>query len=108
KAENKKAVIGLDFGTTHSGFSYALTSNRKIHTEKKENGQFKEPTCALFDRTGRLLAYGFEARNTYLRRLAEEQALLSTINSKLLDDYLYFDYDKLKMRLYSSKDRELM
>mmetsp|Transcript_4638 Transcript_4638/g.5737 ORF Transcript_4638/g.5737 Transcript_4638/m.5737 type:complete len:694 (-) Transcript_4638:136-2217(-) len=104
RAEDKKVVIGLDFGSTHSGFAYALTAKRVVRcSPMKENGQFKEPSCALFEKDGTLIAYGLDARNTYLKRLAEERTIGAVGGNKanVSSDYLYFDYDKLKMRLYA-------
>ena len=48
-----------------------MTDERVVHSEKKKNGLFKEPTCALFEMTGELVAFGLEAKEIYLKRLAE-------------------------------------
>lgn len=108
EAESKKVVISLDFGSTHSGFSYALTSDKEIKCYKKTNGLYKEPTCALFEKTGELVAFGMKAREKYLTKLASSNMLAYTasFNEDYSSDYLYFDYNKLKMRLYGNHGRE--
>ena len=79
-----------------------------MHSEKKKNGLFKEPTCALFEMTGELVAFGLEAKEIYLKRLAEGNLFSFTngVPKKFAQDCLYFDYDKLKMRLYTTDERQ--
>ncbi|PKK64592.1 hypothetical protein RhiirC2_97920 [Rhizophagus irregularis] len=49
-----KVIVGIDFGTTHSGFAYTHTKNKEkeifTHTDWQDYaGRFKVPTVLLYD-----------------------------------------------------------
>ncbi|CAK9028820.1 Heat shock 70 kDa protein 12A, partial [Durusdinium trenchii] len=97
-AKEKKCVVGIDFGTTNSGFAYAMTSNRKIVVLKE-----KEPTCALFKRENhKLVKFGLEARDFY-RKAQAGQELLTKFSAQRQtnweDKYVYLDQN-IKMELF--------
>jgi hypothetical protein len=104
-AMDKKAVVAIDFGATQSGFAYATTDKITQVVTSRMRGSDKEPTCALFDReTHNLLAFGFHARDTYLKLLAGE-VLLTRFRAephKLASEYLFFD-GNIKMNLWNEK-----
>jgi hypothetical protein len=104
-AADKKAVVAIDFGATQSGFAYATTDKPNQVVTSRTRGSDKEPTCALFDReTRNLLAFGFHARDTYLKLLAGE-VLLTRFRAephKLASEYLFFD-GNIKMRLWGNR-----
>lgn len=100
-AINKKAVVGIDFGTTNSGFAYALTSERRIHVVRH-----KEPTCVLFKKeTHELVEFGIDARNFYRKAQAGQELLTkfsAAEHAPWEDDYDYFDQD-IKMQLFEER-----
>uniref|UniRef100_A0A6S8EBA4 Uncharacterized protein n=1 Tax=Aplanochytrium stocchinoi TaxID=215587 RepID=A0A6S8EBA4_9STRA len=101
-AEEKRCVISLDFGSTHCGVAYALTSGHEegtrpvIKSKVYERKYPKEPTCCIFDSTTQQLThFGFEARKEYLRRLENDEVLHT----------MYFEGRSIKMRLWDSSLR---
>jgi len=97
-AVQKRCVVGIDFGTTNSGFAYALTSDRKTKVVKK-----KEPTCMLFKKSDHsLIEFGIAARDYYRKTQAGAELLTkftSTETSTWSEDYEFIDQD-IKMRLF--------
>lgn len=107
----KRVVIAIDFGSTHCGIAYALVnfssaldptlddySNlverpeifAKVWREKYD----KVPNCALLQKeTGKVLQFGFDASETYLELVANE-------DDAELDDCLFFEGRDIKMRLW--------
>jgi hypothetical protein len=67
-----KLSVSVDFGATHSGVSYASSTNGKvipITSWPGSNDPFhKIPTCLVYDGRGDLRAWGFRARDINLRR----------------------------------------
>ncbi|CAB5390973.1 unnamed protein product [Rhizophagus irregularis] len=53
-ASDYRVIVGIDFGTTHSGFAYTHTKNKEkeifTHTDWQDYaGRFKVPTVLLYD-----------------------------------------------------------
>ena len=77
---NKSAqvVIGIDFGTTRSGYAYALTGNKKIITKTNWPAQYnaycKTLTHLLYSPNDALEAWGWEARRTLADKRNRKQA----------------------------------
>lgn len=93
-----KIIAAIDFGTTFSGYAYALTSNKENIYTNRNWGQTqgfllqKTPTCLLLKPNGEFVAFGFEAVSKY-NDLTEEEA----------SEHYYFD--RFKMKLYDNKVR---
>lgn len=93
-----KIIAAIDFGTTFSGYAYALTSNKDNIYTNRNWGQTqgfllqKTPTCLLLKPSGEFAAFGFEAVSKY-NDLTEEEAA----------EHYYFD--RFKMKLYDNKVR---
>lgn len=91
-----KIIAAIDFGTTFSGYAYALTSNKDNIYTNRNWGQTqgfllqKTPTCLLLKPSGEFAAFGFEAVSKY-NDLTEEEAA----------EHYYFD--RFKMKLYDNK-----
>lgn len=98
KNQRSEAVVAIDFGTTYSGYAYALRSSpEEIHLMRRpEGGQaagtvsYKIPTVLLLNEQGEFHSFGYEARETYHDLDAEESR-----------KWLYFE--KFKMELHSRK-----
>jgi len=104
-AEEKRVVISLDFGSTHCGVAYALTSGHEegmkpiIKSKVYQKKYPKEPTCCIFRAsTEKLTHFGFKAKAEYLKRLERQ-------DEDELDDTLYFEGRSIKMRLWDSSLR---
>ncbi|KAH8114842.1 actin-like ATPase domain-containing protein [Phellopilus nigrolimitatus] len=67
-----KMSVSIDFGTTFSGVAYGSSriEQGKVQQILRWPGSFetfrKIPTCLLYDESGRVLAWGLEAKNTGL------------------------------------------
>ncbi|XP_062577564.1 heat shock 70 kDa protein 12A-like [Saccostrea cucullata] len=94
--EAYKIIAAIDFGTTFSGYAYAMTSNKETIYTNRNWGQTqgfllqKTPTCLLLKPNGEFAAFGFEAVSKY-SDLTEEDAA----------EHYYFD--RFKMKLYDNK-----
>ena len=81
----------IDFGTTHCSVAYLRLTKRSNPSENdlvimKLNGRDKRvPSCVLFDMNGKMIAFGYEAREQYF-----------TIKSKL--QYHYFEHMKKNLQ----------
>ncbi|KAK3099457.1 hypothetical protein FSP39_004644 [Pinctada imbricata] len=91
-----KIIAAIDFGTTFSGYAYALTSNKDNIYTNRNWGQTqgfllqKTPSCLLLRPDTEFDSFGFEAV-TQFNDLTEEDA----------ENYYYFD--RFKMNLYDNK-----
>eukprot|EP00924_Labyrinthula_sp_SR-Ha-C_P014519 maker-scaffold_34-snap-gene-0.6-mRNA-1 protein AED:0.50 eAED:0.50 QI:104/1/0.5/1/1/1/2/0/733 len=116
-AYEKRAVISIDFGSTHCGIAYSLVNLKQAvpETYKDENvdlrdyledpeplaknyrgSHSKQPTCALFSKeTEQLVEFGFSARETYLTYVADE-------SHEKLKNLMYFEGSSIKMRLWDA------
>ncbi|KZT05474.1 uncharacterized protein LAESUDRAFT_813573 [Laetiporus sulphureus 93-53] len=74
---SRKLVIGIDFGTTYSGVSYAILYNREVpkilsvtrypgQEGDKQVGDTKIPTIIYYSKDGQVRAVGAEAENSKL------------------------------------------
>ena len=96
-----KIIAAIDFGTTFSGYAYALASNKDTIYTNRNWGQTqgfllqKTPTCLLLKPSGEFVAFGFEAVSKY-NDLTEDEA----------SEHYYFD--RFKMKLYDNKVRILI
>ena len=97
---DKIGVAAIDFGTTFSGYAFALRHDfesdpPKIHTNTNyyTSGNLtslKTPTVLLLDKDEKFVAFGFEAEDKYSDLAADEEH----------KDYYYFR--RFKMNLYNS------
>lgn len=126
-----RAVIAIDFGTTHSGYAYATVlhpdriylasptasdtqssaSNSKSQLQSKNSfSNGKEPSCALFRKdTMELLAYGASAKDWFLKLQVSEKMVnsfsLDVANkANVMDDYYYFE--AVKIRLFFPPEKQ--
>ena len=104
--ENKKqdalVVVGIDFGTTYSGYGYSFRDEyNKDHsiiysisdwTSGDELVTTKTPTVILFDEKGKFHSFGYKAEEAYSRLLEDRKA----------DGYSYFS--TYKMKLFQDED----
>ncbi|XP_062602944.1 heat shock 70 kDa protein 12A-like [Saccostrea cucullata] len=96
-------VAAIDFGTTYSGYAYAMKSNSSNNSEPFNiprwpgNGTISNrvPTAVLFGPDGSFLRFGYEA-NTYMQDNPNDEDL----------EKFYFFQD-FKMLLYQTKDLSL-
>ncbi|KAF9511536.1 hypothetical protein BS47DRAFT_1298749 [Hydnum rufescens UP504] len=67
-----RLYLSVDFGATHSGVSYATSTNGKVIPIVSWPGSSdplrKIPTCLVYDSLGNVRAWGLEARDINLRR----------------------------------------
>lgn len=94
-SENKQLVAAIDFGTAYSGHAFSSRGEfkndpLKISAHKWSNGLLtsKTPTCALFDGTQKLIAFGDEAEKTF-GELSENDAHQE-----------HYFFERFKMQLY--------
>ena len=91
-ASNKQVVVAIDFGTSRSGYAYALTQNPKITGRTEWDGQSipysKTLTHLLYNPDGSVEAWGWQAK----RKLAGTQNIFEG------DSYLFFQNFKMKLR----------
>ena len=70
--QDVKLFVSIDFGATHSGVSYATSTNGKVVPIISWPGSSdpfrKIPTCLVYDNLGDVRAWGIEARDINLRR----------------------------------------
>ena len=94
--EEFKIIAAIDFGTTFSGYAYALMSNKDNIYTNRNWGQTqgfllqKTPSCLLLKPDAQFDSFGFEAV-TKFNDLTEDEAA----------NYYYFD--RFKMKLYDNK-----
>ncbi|BAY38837.1 hypothetical protein NIES2111_31860 [Nostoc sp. NIES-2111] len=83
-------VIGIDFGTSRSGYAYAFTDDTKIYGKTDWSGAPapypKTQSHLLYSPDGEVIAWGFDAR----KKLAELQ--------KDADKYMFFQNFKMQLR----------
>ena len=69
-------LAAIDYGTTHVSVSYVFRPD--LHLKQKDinsimiplndsSDNFRVPNCMLFDKEGKLIKFGYEARRRYLR-----------------------------------------
>ncbi|XP_065925054.1 heat shock 70 kDa protein 12A [Magallana gigas] len=105
KTRNHIVVVGIDFGTTYSGYAYSFRSDfikdktdhlNKIYTNNWNCGDLmseKTPTTLLLDKNKKFVSFGYDAENDYSRKTEEERK-----------EHYYFR--RFKMALYD-KDGKL-
>ena len=93
-----KIIAAIDFGTTFSGYAYAMASEKDSIFTNRNWGQTqgfllqKTPTCLLLKPSGEFAAFGFDAVSQY-NNLTENEA----------SEHYFFD--RFKMKLYDNKVR---
>jgi molecular chaperone DnaK (HSP70) len=102
KKQDALVVVGIDFGTTYSGYGYSFrdeynNDHSKIFSNsdwKSEDGLVttKTPTVILFDENGKFQSFGYEAEEAYTRLLEDGGA----------DGHSYFS--SFKMKLFQDED----
>ncbi|XP_052799598.1 heat shock 70 kDa protein 12A-like [Mya arenaria] len=81
-------IVGIDFGTTYSGYAFMFTSDpTPIYTAM---GDEREPTCVLLNPDKTFNAFGKQALENYAELEPEEH-----------QSYYYFQH--FKMKLYESE-----
>jgi len=102
-------VVGIDFGTDGSGVAWAMNDGKKevfLDQEINNNAQFvdiKTKTNILLDEGGRMIAFGREATEKYIRQIEDDEdddSLDEAAASKKAASWLYFS--QFKMALYKS------
>ncbi|XP_052764771.1 heat shock 70 kDa protein 12A-like [Mya arenaria] len=92
-------VVGIDFGTTYSGWSYSFKNEfeldpTKVATKSWYGDQLvslKAPTCVLIEPDGDTFsAFGYDAETKYINLVEEEE------NEK------WFFFRRFKMKLYNT------
>ena len=104
KNKHPLVVVGIDFGTTYSGYGFSfLDEYKKDHSKIYCNSDWKSgdglvttktPTVILFDENGKFHSFGYKADETYSRLLEDGEA----------DGYSYFSC--FKMQLFQGDDSE--
>lgn len=106
RTRNHIVVVGIDFGTTYSGYAYSFRSDfikdktdhlNKIYTNNWNCGDLmseKTPTTLLLDKNKKFVSFGYDAENDYSRKTEEERK-----------EHYYFR--RFKMALYD-KDGKLV
>ena len=102
KKQDALVVVGIDFGTTYSGYGYSFRNeyqkdHRKIYSNdgwKSGDGlvTIKMPTVILFDENGKFHSFGYKAEAVYSRLLEDHKA----------DGHSYFS--SFKMKLFQEED----
>ena len=102
KKQEALVVVGIDFGTTYSGYGYSFRDEYKNdHSKIFSNTDWKSgdglvttktPTVILFDKNGKFQSFGYEAEEAYTRLLEDDKA----------DGYSYFS--SFKMKLFQDED----
>ena len=102
KKQEALVVVGIDFGTTYSGYGYSFRDEYKNdHSKIFSNTDWKSgdglvttktPTVILFDENGKFQSFGYEAEEAYTRLLEDGKA----------DGYSYFS--SFKMKLFQDED----
>jgi molecular chaperone DnaK (HSP70) len=102
KKQDALVVVGIDFGTTYSGYGYSFRDEyNKDHSKIYSNSDWKSgdglvttktPTVILFDENGKFQSFGYEAEEAYTRLLEDGGA----------DGYSYFS--RFKMKLFQDED----
>ena len=90
--DDSKVFIGIDCGTTYSGFCFAMGRESKdyhVQPQAGADGQ-KIPTALLLEKDGSLCAFGQAAIDEY-----------STLEEEEKKDLLF--YDRFKMALFFVK-----
>ena len=102
KKQDALVVVGIDFGTTYSGYGYSFRDEyKKDHSKIYCNTDWKSgdglvttktPTVILFDENGKFQSFGYEAEEAYTQLLEDGEA----------DGYSYFS--RFKMKLFQEED----
>ena len=97
KKQDALVVVGIDFGTTYSGYGYSFRDDyKKEHSQIYSNSNWKSgdgfattktPTVILFDENGKFQSFGYEAEEAYARLREEGKA----------DGHSYFRTYKMKL-----------
>jgi len=102
KKKHALVVVGIDFGTTYSGYGFSFRDEyKRDHSKISSNSDWKSgdglvttktPTVILFDENGKFHSFGYEAEEAYTRLLEDGEA----------DGYSYFSC--FKMKLFQGED----
>lgn len=95
---NSLFVVGIDFGTTYSGYAFASKDDFKADPPKISTNiwqgskllSLKAPTAVLLNNNQEFKAFGYEAEKRFSELLADEEQ----------DDYYYFH--QFKMLLHNN------
>lgn len=98
---NSLFVVGIDFGTTYSGYAFASKDDFKADPPKISTNiwqgskllSLKAPTAVLLNKNQDFEAFGYEAEKKFSELLADEEQ----------DDYYYFH--QFKMLLHNNNQR---
>ncbi|XP_063413407.1 heat shock 70 kDa protein 12A-like [Mytilus trossulus] len=94
---NPLFVVGIDFGTTYSGYAFSSKADpSKISTNIWQGSKLlslKAPTAVLLNNNQEFEAFGYEAEKRFSELLADEEQ----------DDYYYFH--QFKMLLHNNNQR---
>ena len=84
KKQNALVVVGIDFGTTYSGYGYSFRAEYKNdHSTISSDSDWKSgdglvtiktPTVILFDENGKFQSFGYEAEEVYTQLLEDGKA----------------------------------
>ncbi|VDI59190.1 Hypothetical predicted protein [Mytilus galloprovincialis] len=102
KSDRYLLVAALDFGTTYSGYAYALRGDFKTEPLKIQANQawnsgssqhwsLKTPTCLLLDKNKEFKSFGYDAENTYSDLVLDEE------------QSNYYFFNRFKMKLHKNK-----
>ena len=89
-------VAAIDFGTTYSGYAFAMKDKKdEIHMNKNWGAEFgcssyKTPTSVLLDKEKKFCSFGYDAQQQYAE-LAERE------------DQEYYYFERFKMTLHKTK-----
>ena len=97
-------MVGIDFGTTFSGYAFQLTSSYKVadptagifcpqawNNNQTRLASLKTPTCLLLDRNTDIVSFGYEAEDRYADLCMDG------------DHRQYYYFRRFKMELHDNK-----
>ena len=90
-------VAAIDFGTTYSGYAFAMKNKSDIQMNKNWGAEFgctsyKTPTSVLVNPDKEFCAFGYYAQQQYAELMEKE-------------DQRYYYYERFKMALHGTKVR---
>lgn len=101
KPRCSKLVAAIDFGTAYSGHAFSSRGDFKndplkitAHKWSRDLLTLKTPTCALFDGTKKLIAFGHDAEKTF-----------GELSANGAHQEHYF-FERFKMQLYEKNGDE--
>ncbi|OWF45296.1 heat shock 70 kDa protein 12A-like [Mizuhopecten yessoensis] len=108
--KDRLMVAGIDFGTTYSGYAFSFRGEYEENPEKIQVNQnwiaggalvsVKTATCILLDQDKKLIAFGYEAEDSYNQLLEDSED--DDIDDRTYERYYYFK--QFKMSLYNCSE----